>query len=404
MRFFTAGTLLAAQCLMAQAASSAFVRTSGTQFTLGGKYFNFGGTNAYWLAQQSNADIDKSFKDMAALGLKVVRTWAFNEVTAVQNYGAYYTLWSGTTQKFNTGPHGFDRLDYVLAAAEKVGMKVILSLANNWDDFGGSGMYIKQLASGSKHDAFYTNSAIIKAYQKYVTFVVSRYKTNTNVFAWELINEPRCAGVLAASSSCNTKTLTTWIKNQATFIKSLDSNHLVAIGDEGFLASKTSSSDFLYNGGAGMDFSTNLALSSIDFGTFHQYPVAWGKTPAASWGNTWITDHAAVMKSLKKPVVLEEFGVPGEVATKYATYKAWYSTAQSSKLSGIMYWQFGDLLSGGNSTDDGFTIYPGETTLINLIKANAKAQTALNLAVTKRDTIDVDAPAKHARVQPNRQH
>ncbi|KAK4695797.1 hypothetical protein P7C70_g8487, partial [Phenoliferia sp. Uapishka_3] len=62
--------------------------------------------NAYWLAQESDADIDKAFEDMAALGLKVVRTWAFNDVTAVQNYGAYYTFWSGTTQTFNSGPNG----------------------------------------------------------------------------------------------------------------------------------------------------------------------------------------------------------------------------------------------------------------------------------------------------------
>lgn len=28
-----------------------------------------------------------------------------------------------------------------------------------------------------------------------------------------------------------------------------------------------------YDGGAGMDFSANLALDDIDFGTFHLYPI-----------------------------------------------------------------------------------------------------------------------------------
>ncbi|KAK4691085.1 mannan endo-1,4-beta-mannosidase, partial [Phenoliferia sp. Uapishka_3] len=194
-----------------------------------------------------------------------------------------------------------------------------------------------------------------------------------------------------------------FFEDQATYIKSLDSNHLVAIGDEGFFASTTSSSDFLYNGGSGMNFTGNLELSSIDFGTFHQYPVGWGESPTTSWGETWIEEHAAVQKSLNKPVILEEFGIPGSVSVKATTYEAWYSTAESSKLPGVMYWQFGDLLSGGNSTDDGFTIYPGQTSLINLIEANAKAQSALNVAATKRDNI-IDVAAKLSRGTPNRQH
>jgi len=39
-------------------------------------------SNAYWLAQNSNADIDKAFADIAAAGLTTVRTWGFNDVTA----------------------------------------------------------------------------------------------------------------------------------------------------------------------------------------------------------------------------------------------------------------------------------------------------------------------------------
>lgn len=122
--------------------------------------------NAYWLAQQTDSDIDLAFKDMAALGLTVVRTWAFNEVTSAQDYGAYYTLWTDGVQTFNTGTYGaflkllnlslwltgrdtgFPRLDYVIAAAEKVGIKVVLVLTNNWSDYGGMETYISQLDSG----------------------------------------------------------------------------------------------------------------------------------------------------------------------------------------------------------------------------------------------------------------
>lgn len=68
------------------------------------------------------------------------------------------------------------------------------------------------------------------------------------------------------------------------FIKSLDKNHLVAIGDEGFF-NQPGNPDFVYQyvssfwlsllanvpsrGSLGIDFAANLKISSVDFGTFH---------------------------------------------------------------------------------------------------------------------------------------
>jgi hypothetical protein len=41
--------------------------------------FKFVGTNAYWIPfLNSDDDISKTFADMAATGITVVRTWAFN--------------------------------------------------------------------------------------------------------------------------------------------------------------------------------------------------------------------------------------------------------------------------------------------------------------------------------------
>jgi len=44
--------------------------------------------------------------------------------------------------------------------------------------------------------------------------------------AWNLINEPRCFQCPDALQS--------WIENQAAYVKSLDGNHLLTIGEEGF--------------------------------------------------------------------------------------------------------------------------------------------------------------------------
>ena len=41
-----------------------------------------GRTNAYWLAQVSNTNIDKAFADIAAAGFTTVRTWYVSLVAA----------------------------------------------------------------------------------------------------------------------------------------------------------------------------------------------------------------------------------------------------------------------------------------------------------------------------------
>ena len=51
--------------------------------------------------------------------------------------------------------------------------------------------------------------------------------------AWELMNEPRCAGDFSGSK------LQHWIDRTAEFLKSVDPNHLVTVGTEGFFGSST---------------------------------------------------------------------------------------------------------------------------------------------------------------------
>ena len=53
------------------------------------------------------------------------------------------------------------------------------------------------------------------------------------IMAWELMNEPRCPGDFSASK------LQHWIERTGEFLKSVDPNHLVAVGAEGFFGSST---------------------------------------------------------------------------------------------------------------------------------------------------------------------
>jgi mannan endo-1,4-beta-mannosidase len=93
------------------------------------------------------------------------------------------------------------------------------------------------------------------AFKNYVKTFVGRYANEPTILAWELANEPRCKGssgcaflkinygiiltcfvciLRTTSGTCNTTTVTNWISEMSAYIKSIDSNHLVAVGDEGF--------------------------------------------------------------------------------------------------------------------------------------------------------------------------
>ena len=127
--------------------------------------------------------------------------------------------------------------------------------------------------------------------------------------AWELANEPRCGADsvrnLPPSTECTPQLVTEWIDEMSTFIKGLDSHHLVTWGGEGFY--NIESDDWAYNGSLGGDFDAQLALKNIDFGTFHSYPDFWERT--VEWTNQWIVDHAESQRKCGKPVVHEEYGL-----------------------------------------------------------------------------------------------
>jgi mannan endo-1,4-beta-mannosidase len=141
-------------------------------------------------------------------------------------------------------------------------LKVIIPFVNNWEDYGGMSAYMKHFGGRSNAD-WYRSDAIQVQYQKYINTVVGRYINSSAIFAWELANEPRCQG-------CDTSVITQWARNTAYYIKTLDKNHMVAIGDEGFGIPGDTSYPYGYS--EGVDFEKNIAIPEIDFGTFHLYP------------------------------------------------------------------------------------------------------------------------------------
>ncbi|KAA8914647.1 putative mannan endo-1,4-beta-mannosidase C [Sphaerosporella brunnea] len=382
-----------------------FVTVSGTCFRLDGSPFSFAGSNAYYFPFMNNqTDVELGLTAAKKAGLKVFRTWGFNDknVTTVTGglpqYGGegagatdvVFQRFEKGRQMIQWGPNGLPAFDKVVNAAEKTGMKLVVTLTNNWADYGGMDVYTVNLG-GKFHDDFYTAPKIKQAFKTYVEAVVKRYKNSPVVMAWELGNEPRCAGDavrnLPSSGNCTTKTLTAWIDEMSTFIKGIDPYHLVTWGGEGWYNDPTSD-DWAYNGSDGGDFDAELALKNIDYGVFHSYPDWWSKS--VEWTDQWVRDHAASQRECGKPVVHEEYGWLSPAArlsnlgttsniTRVEAVGGWQKIGVEEKLAGDQYWQFGfSGYSTGRNDDDGFTIYLDDPDAQPLVYEHAKKVNAQN--------------------------
>ncbi|CAE6442833.1 unnamed protein product [Rhizoctonia solani] len=283
--------------------STSFVKTSGQQFTLDGRKFTVAGSNAYWIPQLANDnDMTIAFKDLQKAGLTTLRTWGFNEVTSPS--GTYYQIWNGKTAKINTGADGLGRFDTVVAQAKAANIRLIVALTNNWNEYGGMDVYVKQLLGKEEHDLFYTDDTVKAAYRNYIREFVGRYKNEPTIMAWELANEPRCKGKTEVTTgTCTTKTITNWATEMSAYIKSIAPNHLVAVGDEGFF-NRPKASTYLDRGDMGIDFADNL-------------------------------NHVQCQQETNKPVILEEFGVTSPY-NPLSTYTLWWETMIFSHLTGYL--------------------------------------------------------------------
>ena len=327
-------------------------------FLLEGEAFCFAGANSYYPMYESRVMVDDLFDAARALDLKVMRVWGMldrgsldggvaNADGVGHKRGVYFQYWDAEHGRpaYNDGPDGLERLDYVLAAAAERQLKLIVVLTNNWRAFGGIDQYLIWYGR-SKHHEFYTLPETRQAYRGWLEHVITRknrltgrdYRDDPTIFGWELANEPRCknGSSFDTDSGWDTSTLTTWAAEMSGYVKSLDPNHLVAVGDEGFL--NQGGDHFTRRAEGGVDHAALTALPHVDFGTFHLYPDHW-QVPD-SFGAPWITEHLELAARLGKPSVLEEYGreLTRGFAPRADAYMKWQRALIDASGSASLAW------------------------------------------------------------------
>src|SRR5262249_21528395 len=209
------------------------------------------GASNYYLMYKSTASVDNVLNAAVAAGFNTIRLWGSLDIgnqdgsNSIRGKaeGVYFHYWNGTAPAFNDGANGLEHLDYVIFRAGQLGLRLIIPFVNNWNDFGGMDQYVRW-RGGQYHDDFYTDPVVRTWYKEWIAHLLNRvnvfngvaYKDDPTIMTWELGNEPRCksGGVYPSSGSCTTQTLIAWADDASAFVKTVDANHLVSVGDEGF--------------------------------------------------------------------------------------------------------------------------------------------------------------------------
>lgn len=334
-----------------------FVRAKGTAFELNGVPFPVNGANNYYASFRSEKMVAAVFDLCRDAGFNVLRTWAFYDTPQPEPW-VWFQCGPG---RFNDGANGLELLDRCVAMAGERGVKLILPLVNHWDDFGGMNMYAKWLGL-SKREDFYTDTRAKDAYRAWVEHVLLRVNTRSGrqyrdepaVMAWELANEPRCDGDRSGA------TLIGWAEEMSRFVRSLDGNHLIGLGDEGFFRRARAGRNHAYNGAHGVDCEAIMGIPTIDFGTCHLYPNYEPKVAPGEFGSRWIREHIEAGGRAGKPMLIEEYGVIEKRAEERdRVFDQWWTAMETSRGCGGMLWMIAsDDDQGGRYPDyDQYTVY-----------------------------------------------
>lgn len=229
---------------------------------------------------------EDAFKSLAQMGGTATRPYVLSvqkpEDTAEQR-AIMAPASPGGPLRFNEAV--FVAMDHMLALANQYGVRLLVPFIDEYQWHGG----IAELASfrGKTKDQFWTDEQLKADFKSIIAYTLNRtntvtgvpYKEDKAILAWETGNElvPKAAG---------------WTPEMASYIKSLDPNHLVA------------------DGKYGID-DASLADANIDIVSNHYYPDHYADYAAQA------NLDMAKAKAADKAFIIGEFGFrpTAEVAT-----------------------------------------------------------------------------------------
>lgn len=314
-----------------------FVVADGTQLYLKGKPYRFSGINVYnansrdncWYTMGSGPLLGQALDELGPD--TVIRAWFFQELATAG------------------GTRDWAAFDHTIAVAREKGVRVVVTLGNQWADC--------EQQEGFKDESWYaggylepggTNPA---SYRDFVAEVVSRYRRESTVLMWQLLNEaeaPTSLGGPCATTAA--ATLRAWAADMSGLVKSIDKHHLLSIGTIGSGQC----------GASGPEYKDLHALPDVDLCEFHDY------SPDLIPGDVWngLQVRLDQCGELGKPLFLGEVGlrpndVGGTFAARAELFRAKFDARRSVGVVGELAWAWSAL----GSTLDNYDIGAGDPVL-----------------------------------------
>lgn len=164
-------------------------------------------------------EIQDALNSILAMGGSVARTYVIT--VKREDDGPEIPRFVLGPNKFNE--KAFQTMDMVLAIANRLGIRLLIPLVDNWKWMGGKPQYAQ--FRNQKEEDFWHHPQIKEDYKATLKYILTRkntitgvaYKDDKAILAWELGNELRDA-------------TPEWITEMAKFIKSHDQNHIINDG------------------------------------------------------------------------------------------------------------------------------------------------------------------------------
>jgi mannan endo-1,4-beta-mannosidase len=240
----------------------------------------------------------------------------------------------------------FVHLDKVIAEAANNKIYVQLCLTNWWRDTGGVTQYLRWAGINDAADdsykfginnekaiLFYSNPETRRLYREHLEKLATRrntitgvlYRDDPTIFGWELMNEAQVITGRWAERRA-------WFEEMSAYLKSLDPNHMIAPGAWGYRSSSER-----------REWLADHAIPTIDYCDVHSYPRddhdSFVDSPQAL--EEFIDNRVAAAYSLRKPLVLGEFGMGVEGyngASQLDWYRALFEGNARAGAGAAMFW------------------------------------------------------------------
>lgn len=311
------------------AEKNAFICVENGQFIRNGKPYRFIGFN-FWYAGLLASEGTGGDRDRLHRELDYLKSIGVDNLRIMVGADGPENR-AKVRPSLQTGPGVYNDtlltgLDYLLQELGKRDMLAVLFFNNTWEWTGGYSQYLEWAGYGKAPVPIIDGWPVFRDYvgqymscttcdslfRNHVRNIVTRVNSLTGIpyiedpaiMSWQIANEPRPMG------AGNKEDYERFIVSTAELIKSLDPNHMVSVGSEGFFGSEND-----------MDLYRRVHETEyIDYLTCHIWPKNWmwidytdipgSVERACLLADNYLNEHIALAEILKKPLVLSEFGFP----------------------------------------------------------------------------------------------